>query len=46
MVEVLHQNWHMQGFTTDKENGYMYFSFTDSVVKVNMESTMIAQVHV
>ena len=46
MVEVLHQNWHMQGFTTDKENGYMYFSFTDSVVKVNMNSTMIAQVHV
>ncbi len=34
----------MQGFTTDGE--YIYWSFTDSVVKTNLNNTVIAQVHV
>lgn len=46
ILEVLHQNYHMQGFTTDPEQRYMYWSFTDSVVKTNYESTVIAQCHV
>ena len=45
-MEVFHQHCHMQGFTVDKESGIMYWSFTDSVVKTNMESMMIAQCHV
>lgn len=46
ILEVLHQNQHMQGFTTDPERKYMYWSFTDSVVKTNYHNTMIAQTHV
>ena len=45
-MEVFHQHCHMQGFSVDKENGYVYWSFTDSVVKTNMESMMILQAHV
>ncbi len=45
-AEVLHQNWHMQGFTADPEQRYLYWSFTDSVVKTNARSTVIAQCHV
>ncbi len=44
MLEVLHQNYHMQGFTTDGE--YMYWSFTDSLVKTNKNNTVISQVHI
>lgn len=46
ILEVLHQNYHMQGFATDPEQQYMYWSFTDSVVKTNYQSTVIAQCHV
>lgn len=45
-TEALHQNWHLQGFTSDPERKYLYWSFTDSVVKTTFASTMIAQVHV
>ena len=45
-LEVLHQHCHMQGFSADKENSLMYWSFTDSVVKTNFDSMMIAQCHV
>ncbi len=44
MLEVLHQNLHVQGFTSDGEN--MYWSFTDSVVKTNMNNTVLGQVPV
>lgn len=37
-AEVLHQNLHMQGFTTDDK--YVYWSFTDTVVKTTHESTV------
>lgn len=46
VIEALHQNWHLQGFTSDPAHKYMYWSFTDSVVKTTFASTMIAQVHV
>lgn len=46
ILEVLHQNQHMQGFTSDPERKYMYWSFTDSLVKTNYNNTMIAQTHV
>ncbi len=45
-MEVLHQHCHMQGFTVDKENQRVYWSFTNSVVKTNFDSMMIAQCHV
>lgn len=41
-TEVLHQNLHMQGFTTDGEN--MYWSFTDSLVKTKKSGLMLRQV--
>ncbi len=44
MYEVLHQNAHMQGFTTD--GTFMYWSFTDSLVKTTLENTVIAQMPV
>ncbi len=44
MFEVLHQNYHVQGFTTDGE--YVYWSFTDSLVKTNLNNTVIAQIPV
>lgn len=37
-VETLHQNQHMQGFTSDDK--YMYWSFTDTVVKTTLEGTV------
>ncbi len=43
-IEVLKQNLHMQGFTSG--NGFMYWSFTDSLVKTNLKGTMRAQVEV
>ncbi len=44
MFEVLHQNYHLQGFTTD--GTYFYWSFTDSLVKTTRNNTVIAQVHI
>lgn len=41
-TEVLHQNLHMQGFTTDGE--HMYWSFTDSLVKTKKSGLMLRQV--
>jgi hypothetical protein len=43
-AEVMHQNYHMQGFTTDGEA--VYWSFTDSLVKTNLSSTVLGQVPV
>ncbi len=45
-IECTHQNCHMQGFTSDAKHEYMYWSFTDSLVKTNMKGTMICQIHV
>ena len=42
--EVLHQNLHMQGFTTDGE--HMYWSFTDSLVKTTKNGTVLVQVRI
>lgn len=42
-TEVLHQYYHLQGFTSD--GMYMYWSFTDSLVKTTLAGTVIAQVH-
>ncbi len=42
--EVLHQNYHLQGFTTDGD--HLYWSFTDSLVKTNRKNTVLAQVPV
>ena len=41
-TEVLHQNLHMQGFSTDGE--HMYWSFTDSLVKTKKSGLMLRQV--
>ena len=43
-IEILHQTFHLQGFTTDGE--YMYWSSTDSIVKTTLGGTMMAQIHV
>ena len=43
-VEVVNQNQHMQGFSSG--NGFMYFSFTDSLVKTTMNGTVKCQVEV
>lgn len=45
-LECLHQNYHMQGFTSDADRKYMFWSFTDSLVKTTIEGTMVCQVHV
>lgn len=45
-ISVLNQNYHLQGFSCDDEKRYMYWSFTDSLVKTNIEGTMISQVHI
>ena len=45
-IECTHQNCHMQGFTSDGSREYMYWSFTDSLVKTNKNGTMICQIHV
>ena len=37
-IETLHQNQHMQGFTSD--GNYMYWSFTDTVVKTTLKGTV------
>jgi len=41
-IDVQNQNYHLQGFTADGE--YMYWSFTDSLVKTTMEGTVVRQV--
>lgn len=43
-AEVVHQNLHLQGFTSD--GTYLYWSFTDSLVKTTLSGTMVAQVPV
>lgn len=37
-IETLHQNQHMQGFTSDGK--HMYWSFTDTVVKTTLKGTV------
>lgn len=41
---VEHQNYHLQGFSSG--GGYMYWSFTDSLVKTTLNGTMRAQVQI
>lgn len=43
-VEVVNQNQHLQGFSGG--NGFMYWSFTDSLVKTTMNGTMKCQVQI
>ena len=43
-LEVVNQNYHLQGFTTD--GVHMYWSFTDTLVKTTMEGTVRVQVPV
>lgn len=43
-IEVLHQNYHLQGFSSG--NGYMYWSFTDSLVKTTLSGTVKCQVEI
>ena len=43
-IEILHQNYHLQGFTTDGD--YMYWSSTDCIVKTTMSGTMKAQIYI
>ena len=45
-IECLHQDQHMQGFTSDKDHKYMFWSFTNSIVKTSIEGTMICQARV
>ena len=35
---------HVQGIAVDKEKGYMYFSFTTTFVKTDMEGNVIGSV--
>ncbi len=43
-IEVVHQNYHMQGFSS--YNGFMYWSFTDSLVKTTLSGTVKRQTEV
>lgn len=43
-VEVVNQNQHMQGFSSG--NGFMYWSFTDSLVKTTLNGTVKCQVQI
>ncbi len=43
-IEVLHQKYHLQGFTTD--GTFMYWSFTNTLVKTTMSGTVVAQIQV
>ena len=43
-VEVVNQNLHMQGFS--KGEGFMYWSFTDSIVKTTMNGTVKCQAEI
>lgn len=40
-LECVHQDWHMQGFS--KSENHMYWSFTNSLVKTSLNSTVICQ---
>ncbi len=42
--EVLHQNYHLQGFTAS--DSHLYWSFTDSLVKTTFGDTVVAQVRI
>ena len=43
-LEVHNQRYHMQGFTSG--NGYMYWSFTDTLVKTTLDGIMRCQVEI
>ncbi len=43
-IEVVNQNQHMQGFTSG--NGFMYWSFTDSLVKTTLNGTVKCQLEI
>ncbi len=43
-LEVYNQRYHMQGFTSG--NGYMYWSFTDTLVKTTMDGIVRRQTEV
>ena len=43
-VEVVNQNQHLQGFSNG--NGFMYWSFTDSLVKTTLSGTVNCQVEI
>lgn len=43
-LEVVNQNLHMQGFS--KGDGFMYWSFTDSIVKTTMNGTVKCQAEI
>ncbi len=43
-IEVLHQNYHLQGFSSG--GGFMYWSFTDSLVKTTLSGTVKCQVEI
>lgn len=40
-IEVTHQKYHLQGFSSD--GTHMYWSFTDSIVKTTLDGTMRRQ---
>lgn len=42
-VKCVNQDWHMQGFTSDDKHEFMYWSFTNSVVKTTINGTVICQ---
>ena len=44
-VKCVNQDWHMQGFTSDDKHEFMYWSFTNSLVKTRINGTVICQVH-
>ena len=43
-IKVVNQNYHMQGFTSG--GGFVYFSFTDSLVKTTPAGTVKCQAEV
>ena len=43
-IEVVNQNCHMQGFS--KSENFMYWSFTDSIVKTTMNGTVKCQAEI
>ncbi len=44
VYEVLHQNYHLQGFTMSEN--HLFWSFTDSLVKTTVGNTVLAQVRI
>lgn len=43
-IEVVNQNQHLQGFSNG--NGFMYWSFTDSLVKTTLNGTVKCQIEI